>query len=276
MSAVLFLSDLAPEVIFAILARCDIASVVSVGQTCQYLHALAFDKSVWKGLLDNLQRRAILDQNCTPRLETLSTDEMIGVVRRILTGPLTWSAQDIDSDSAPEVTKTITLHPIGNAPRALGWGSRAKLLPSGRYILFYNSGVLECWNVTDDKMVWRYTTAMEHAEVYDFTAEEREIESTIVILICIRIILHDHEQLNYVEIVSVDLQSGTQNHLLTARAPDSDPAYDTSLSDPAMCGNLAAVNTDRQHMIINWAAKSYFIFDGHAVGIVSAMYPQYY
>ena len=72
----------------------------------------------------------------------------------------------------------------------------------------------------------------------------------------------------------MDIQSGTQNSLLTARAPDSD--YDNPLSDPAMCGNLAAANIDCQHMIINWAAQSYFIVGGHPVGNLGAMYPQYY
>ncbi|KAJ6472402.1 hypothetical protein C8R45DRAFT_411181 [Mycena sanguinolenta] len=188
MSALLF-SDLAPDVIFSIFACSDISSVVS---TCRYLHTLAFEKIVWLGVLDNLRRRAILDQNCTPSLETLTTDEMIGAVRRLLTGPQTWSPQDPDSDSAPEVFKKITLHPIGTAPGALDLGNRAKLLPSGRYILFHDCGSsLECWNVNDVKMVWRYTTAIEHAEVYEFAAEERDIESVITILICIRTYPHD-------------------------------------------------------------------------------------
>ncbi|KAJ6449195.1 hypothetical protein C8R45DRAFT_947534 [Mycena sanguinolenta] len=221
MSALLF-SDLAPDVIFSIFACCDISSVVS---TCRYLHALAFDKSVWLGLLHNLQRRGILDQNCTPSLETLSTNEMVGVVRRLLTGPQTWSPQNLDSDCAPEVTKTITLHPIGE-------GNIAKLLPSGRYILFHNCGsMLECWNVTDDKMVWRYTTAIEHAQ------------------------LRGDCQHGY--------SKGTQNCLLTARAPDS--GYDNPLYGPVIYGKLAAVNTDSQHMILNWATQSYLIVDGHSL-----------
>ncbi|KAJ6449182.1 hypothetical protein C8R45DRAFT_1131177 [Mycena sanguinolenta] len=252
-TTVLF-SELASNVIFSIFARCDISSVVS---TCRYLHALAFDESVWLGLLHNLQRRAILDRDFTPSLETLSTDEMIGAVRRLHMGPQTWSPENVDSDCAAEVTKTITLHPIGNGP-----GRSAKLLPSGRYILFHNWGsALECWNVAEDKMVWRYTATIEQAKVSKFTAEEREIELTIMIIIRIH---SDDRELNYVEIVSVDLQSGTQNRLLTARAPDFDPDYDDSLSDPAICGNLASVNTaDNQHMIINLATQSYFIVDDH-------------
>ncbi|KAJ6449186.1 hypothetical protein C8R45DRAFT_1084299 [Mycena sanguinolenta] len=246
MFAALVLSDLAPEVILAILARCDIASVVS---TCQYLRALALEKSVWKGLLDNLQRRAILDQNCTPSLETLSTDEMIEVVRRLLTGPQTWSPQNVDSVSVPKVSKKITLHPFGTHPGVLQQGDSAKLLPSGRYILSNcRRTTLECWNVTDDKMAWRYTTAIEHANIYEFAAEERESESTMMILICVRTHPHDDKQLNYVEIVSVDIQSGTQNCLLTVRAPDSirvhrSIGHDSPLSAPAMCGNLAVVKS---------------------------------
>ncbi|KAJ6472398.1 hypothetical protein C8R45DRAFT_411106 [Mycena sanguinolenta] len=278
MSAALVLSDLAPDVIFSILACCDIASVVSVGQTCRCLHTLAFDKSVWLGLLHNLQRRAILDQNCTPSLETLSKDEMIGVVRRLLTGPLTWSAQDLNSDSAPKVSKHITLHPFGTRPGALGRLKRAKLLPSGRYILFPNRRTtLECWNITDNKMAWRYTTAIEHANIYEFAAEEREFDSTIMILVCVRTLPLGNnitKRLNYVEVVSVDIHGGTQNCLLTARAPDS--GHDNPLRDPIIYANLAAVDTSSQHMILNWATQSYLIVDGHSLGILRVMFPRYY
>ncbi|KAF7353504.1 hypothetical protein MSAN_01540000 [Mycena sanguinolenta] len=248
MSATMLLSDLAPELIFSIFACCDISSVVSVGQTCRYLHALAFDKSVWLGLLNNLRRRLILD-HCTHNLEALSTDEMIGA--------------NLDSYSAPQVTKRITLHPFGTGPGVLEWGHRAKLLPSGRYVLLNNSGTLECWNLGDDRVVWRYTTTIEHAEVYQFAAEEKGIESTIMIVICVRAYPRNARRLYYVEIFSVDIQNGTQNRLLTARAPESEDHF---LSEPVISGNFAAVIVDSgqtQHMIINWVAQSYFIVDGH-------------
>ncbi|KAJ7259989.1 hypothetical protein B0H12DRAFT_1231925 [Mycena haematopus] len=111
MSMALLLSDLAPDVVFSIFACSDISSVVSAGQTCRYLHNLAFDKSVWLGLFDRLRRRFLVDRNCTPDLESLSTDEIIEVVRRLITGPQTWSPRELDCDPIAEVSTQITLHP---------------------------------------------------------------------------------------------------------------------------------------------------------------------
>ncbi|KAF8203415.1 hypothetical protein K438DRAFT_1820137, partial [Mycena galopus ATCC 62051] len=103
-SSALLLSDLPPDIIFAVFACCDISSVVSTGQTCQYLCHLAFDRSVWLNLLDNLRprRRSILDRT-SANLENLSVEEMIGVVRRLVTGPETWNPR--------EVSREITLQP---------------------------------------------------------------------------------------------------------------------------------------------------------------------
>ncbi|KAJ7229530.1 hypothetical protein B0H12DRAFT_225125 [Mycena haematopus] len=228
MSAALLLSDLAPDVIFSIFAYCDIASVVSAGQTCRYLHDLAFDKSVWLGLFDSLRR---------------------------------------SYRGRAAVNKKITLHPtIRTGPGILDWENEAKLLPSGRYVLFNNCERLECWNVADDRLVWRHTSPIEHAAVKNFAAEETDIESTIImIMVCIRTYPHNQDRLNYVEIVSVDLQTGTHNCLLTARAPDS--GHDNLFSDPVICGAFAAVSTNarsrNEYMIVNWRTQSFFVVQGH-------------
>ncbi|KAJ6472505.1 hypothetical protein C8R45DRAFT_1078011 [Mycena sanguinolenta] len=260
MSMALLLPDLAPDVIFSIFACCDISSVVSIGQTCRSLHTLAFDKSVWLGLLDNLRRKAILDR--TSNLETLSTDEMIEIVQRLITGPDTWNTQTLDSDSVADIFQKKMLHPkIRTDPGVLYRENWAKLLPSDRYVLFNNWGTLEGWNIANNTRVWTYMTDIEHAEVLEFAAEEPDIQSAVVrILLCIRTYPRNDERLNYVEVVTVDLQTGTQNCLLTARAPDSD--YDNPFSYPGICGTLAMASTDsgrNQYMIVDWAAQSYFI-----------------
>ncbi|KAJ6472529.1 hypothetical protein C8R45DRAFT_1217803 [Mycena sanguinolenta] len=261
MSTALLLPDLAPDVIFSIFACCDISSVIFVGQTCRALHNLAFDKSVWMGLLDNLRQKSILD--CSLNLETLSTSEMVGIVQQLVTGPYTWSA---DSNPVADIFQTKTLHPkIRTGPGVLHWENQAKLLPSGLYVLFNNWSTLECWNIADDTRVWRYTTDIEDARVLEFAAEEVGIQTTVVrILICIRTYPDNGERMNYVEVVAVDLRAGTQNYLLTARAPDS--RYDNPFSYPGICGTLAMASTDsgrNQYMIVDWAAPSYFIVCGH-------------
>ncbi|KAF7349488.1 hypothetical protein MSAN_01739100 [Mycena sanguinolenta] len=183
MSTPLLLSDLPADIIFSIFACCDIASVVSVSQTCRCLYALAFEKSVWLALLDDLRRRCILDRNCTPNLETLSTAEMIEVVKRLMTGPQTWTPGEFDS--VAEISRKITLHP---AITLAGAGDNtAKLLGSGRYILFTNSFRLQCWSVAEDRLIWTYTSIgdldPEDIEVQAFAAEETDANLTIMVCI---------------------------------------------------------------------------------------------
>ncbi|KAF8199935.1 hypothetical protein K438DRAFT_672980 [Mycena galopus ATCC 62051] len=128
--------------------HCDIASVVSTSQTCRYLHDLAFRKSVWLGLLDDLRERSIWDSASPPDLQSLGTDELVKLVKRLMTGPETRSPQH--PGFRLEVSKEIILHPkFKHTPRGLG---HVELLPSGRTVLVQRSGVLECW--TSQKTDW--------------------------------------------------------------------------------------------------------------------------
>ncbi|KAJ6472436.1 hypothetical protein C8R45DRAFT_1077967 [Mycena sanguinolenta] len=222
----LLLQNLAPDVIFSIFARCDIYSVVSASQTCRYLHDLAFYKSVWLTLLDNLRRRLILDR--TSNLEDFSVAEMIGIVQRLITGPQTWISARFDREPVAEISKTITLHRQTEAGDSIS--NSVKLLPSG------------------------HPRTVEHTELVTFGAEETDADS-IIIMICLR--EHLPGEILFIEIVNVDLRTGTYNCLLAARAP-----YSTFFGDPVICGALAAVRLDSGYMIINWREKSHFIIRG--------------
>ncbi|KAJ6571165.1 hypothetical protein B0H19DRAFT_1255155 [Mycena capillaripes] len=259
--------DMAPEVLSSILACCDIASVVSAGQTCKYLHDIAFHKSLWVVLLENLRRRSILDETSTPDLKELSTDELIQLVKRLLNGPATWNYQN--ADSGPEVSRQITLHPSLTGRRP-AYKNCVELLPSGRYVLFTNQETLHCWSVADDRLIWKYTSADPYARVLDFAAEESKGGNSLILMIC----LHTNpsgvgrERKNFVEIVTVDLRNETQNVLLTALSPDSGNRF----QGPVIRGALAAVLivARRSYMVINWRTQSYFLFDCHGRSFISS------
>jgi hypothetical protein len=73
---------------------------------------------------------------------------------------------------------------------------------------------------------------------------------------------------SYVEIVKVDLQTGTHQLLLLARCPYTD--HDTLFHHPILSGALAAVGTsitgrDDTHLILDWKAQSSFLFVGPSV-----------
>ncbi|KAJ6553284.1 hypothetical protein B0H19DRAFT_1156092 [Mycena capillaripes] len=255
MPSVLFLSELDADIIFSIFAFCDISSVVSTSQTCRYLHGLAFHKSVWLQLLDNLRRKSILDRNCSPNIETLSTSELIKLVKRLTTGPATWNP--LNAASIPQISKEIT---IRTGPGILDWEeNNIKLLPSGRYILFHNGNQLECWNVANDRLTWKHVSALEHGKVVEFGAEENEGEDSIIV-IRVGTFPPNGDRKNYLEVVGVNLETGTYNTLLAVRAPDSD--YDSPFSMPLIRGALVAVGINTQldkYMFVDWREQCYFI-----------------
>ncbi|KAJ7463287.1 hypothetical protein FB451DRAFT_1266059 [Mycena latifolia] len=254
---------LAPDVILAIFASCDISSVISVGKTCRYLHKLAFQKSVWVALIGDLQRRSILDSN-TPDLRDLSTEELINLVKRLLTGPETWTPSR--SHFTPEASKRIILHPT--IPRGQGIPSfrkEAKLVCGGRYVLFSNWRALECWSVAKDQLVWKHMSALEFSSVLAFTADDSQGGDSLIVMICQRTCPRGGPRMNYIEIVDLDLRTGIHDVLLVTRAPET--RYDDPFSCPKICGTLAAVcitSLQENHLIIDWKMK---------VSIVLTCYP---
>ncbi|KAJ7463274.1 hypothetical protein FB451DRAFT_1266039 [Mycena latifolia] len=254
------LSELAAELIFAIFAFCDISSVVSTGQTCRYLHDLAFQKSVWLVLLGDLQRRSILDSVYTPHLNNLSTDELMNLVKRLLSGPKTWNP--LDSHRTLEVSKEIILRPgFPSGPGARPWENETKLLPSGRYLLFKNTDMLELWDVTEHRLVWTHTSQLSSSAwilLLQFTAEEIEGGESVVVMLCERSIPHDGEdRRNIVEIVAVNAHKGTHELLLLARVPGT--FYENPFQSPVILGPLAVVSVDQNYLIIDWKARTSFV-----------------
>ncbi|KAJ6461734.1 hypothetical protein C8R45DRAFT_1108489 [Mycena sanguinolenta] len=226
-------------------------------RTCRYLHNLAFDKSVWLVLLDNLRRRSILDRT-SKNLQTLSVTEMIGIVQQLMIGPPSWSPGELDRDPVAEISKTITLHRQTEAGNPGSGSDSVKLLPSARYVLFRDRHILECWNVANDRLLWSHPPAAEHTVLVDFGAEEADADSAII-MICLFEAGGGMLRVPqfFIEMVDLDLRTGTHNCLLPARA-----LYSTSIGDPDICGPLAAVWLDLGYMIINWREKSYFILGG--------------
>ncbi|KAF7346768.1 hypothetical protein MSAN_01815300 [Mycena sanguinolenta] len=264
MSPELLFLDLAPEVISSILACCDISSVIAIAQTCQYLHCLAFHKSVWQSLLENLRGRSIIDLNYIPDVESLSTEDIIGVVRRLLTGPDAWNNPHPSHELVP-ATREITLHPES----ALTDPQSVKLLPSGRYVLLLNLNQLWCWNVAENRLIWTYSAAEEHTRLLAFAAEEPGGGGSLVIMICARTFLPAGVSENYVDIVRVNLETETHYSLLIARCPDSLTDYPFQQFD--IRGDFAVIsiyNAPPRHMVINWQKHSHFVIkdiDGQIV-----------
>lgn len=140
---------------------------------------------MWLVLVADLRHRSILDAASTANLQNLMTDELVGLVKRLETGPDTWTSRG--PDLIPEISKEMIIHSEIQADIS-HLGNEAKVLASGRHVLFTNAGELECWDVEEDRLVWKHLPAFKKAQVYKFAAEEAEGGDALTILICERTI----------------------------------------------------------------------------------------
>ncbi|KAJ7149630.1 hypothetical protein C8R46DRAFT_1125648 [Mycena filopes] len=243
------ISDLPADVVFSIFLYCDIASVVLVGQTCRYLHDLAFHKSVWLALLQDLKRRFILSDAVSPNLEESSTSELIKVVKRLLTGPDTWSPTS--AGFTPEVAQKITLHPTG----ILNWETEPQLSPSGRFVLLSKLGTLECWDVGADRMTWRYLSG---SEVLVFAVDEVVDDDKLVIMTCES--TYSGPRTHCIQIIELDPRTGTDTNLLKVSCPPT--PYDAAFMGPVIRGSVAtvALSTSLHFLLVlDWTVQSAFV-----------------
>ncbi|KAJ7149626.1 hypothetical protein C8R46DRAFT_1198640 [Mycena filopes] len=243
-----FISELPADVVFSIFLYCDIASVVLVGQTCRYLHDLAFHPSVWLALLQDLKRRFILSDAVSPNLEEASTSELINVARRLLWGPDTWSPTS--AGFTPEVAQRITLHPT----EIHNWQNEARLSPSGRFVLLCKWGTLECWDVGADRMTWRYLSG---SEFLVFAVDEVVDDDKLVIMTCES--TYSGPRTHCIQIIELYPRSGADSNLLKVSCPT--PPH-SAFMRPVICGGVATVALSwRQNLllVLDWKAQSAFV-----------------
>ncbi|KAJ7029990.1 hypothetical protein C8F04DRAFT_1114952 [Mycena alexandri] len=269
------------DVILLILTEyCDIKSVVRLGRTCKYLCHLAFLYDVWLSLVAKLVERKIIDvrQPGNESLENLSTNQLIDEVKRIMHGPKTWSHHNsssvLDKDlnhnrlargelvrpafppasTFPLESRRTVLHPILREVAPGVWDDMTTLLPGGEYVLYLNSGRLECWSISD-KCIWMHTCAMDDASVMDFAADFVE-KDQVVILTCQS--TWNGSRDNFVEITILDLKNAKSKLVLVNRVPDFDHAG--MYTSCAVGGKIAVVNMHGPALttlLINWSTLTY-------------------
>ncbi|KAJ7277965.1 hypothetical protein C8J57DRAFT_175784 [Mycena rebaudengoi] len=285
----LFFQDLDQDVFFSILCWCDIYAAISVGQTCRHLHNQVFRWSLWLVLLANLKRKLFLDSALADDIrDNVPVEGLIDLVKRILTGPETWSPVKGTGSFVPKVYKQIALHPaVHTGPGIREWVNEAKLLRGGDYVLFNNSRTLECWSVASDIMIWTHKSRLANASVVRFTAQVLDCGESAVIMLCETTYRADNpakyvacllcyarpysraDRLSYISSIQLhrDRSSGSpQRHsdsLLVARAPSTSLI---SFSQAVISGDLAAVMiTPGRHdlFLLNWKEKSALILAGN-------------
>jgi hypothetical protein len=117
-------------------------------QVCKFSRVVALSKPLWRSLLRGLSaRHHILNLHA---LDNLATEQLIAEVKRLLCGPVTWSANSI---VPPTVSSSKTFLTNNN---------ETQLLPGGRYFLASSNDAIQVYDVATGSRVWlRSLTGMD-------------------------------------------------------------------------------------------------------------------
>lgn len=132
-------------------------------------------------LVRDLEARNILDSISERHLYELTTSELISSIKRTVTGPESWTPSN-------HIAPTISCQQIMDVtPGHLAGETEARLLSGGRYVVVINDDSLECWQVAENKRVWRHES--KWADEYTILTQEFAVEviesgAAAMILIC--------------------------------------------------------------------------------------------
>ncbi|KAJ7368911.1 hypothetical protein DFH08DRAFT_35860 [Mycena albidolilacea] len=296
-TAKLGLRDLVEDILIIILVESNVPGVLALSRTNKYLRRIALTRAVWYSLVSRLVQRGFIDSRPDDGyFKDLSTEQLIGLVRRMLHGPKAWTDTPSQSQSFPnprsqtavrravnrfrkfirkpplgglasaplvESRRIVLHHPeIDTAPGGLPeWHvNRPKLLPGGKYVLFRNSGRVECWSVFEDRHIWTHTPSMDHTLVHNFEVDMLE-DDVAIISTCQ---LTGPQPKPFVEITSLNLQTGVSDLELVSRLPEL-PEHDFRFVDCVVCGDVVAVHLrpENQVLLINWRTSSRVVVSGY-------------
>jgi hypothetical protein len=97
-------------------------------------------------------------------------------VNRVVHGPRSWSSHHLSG----QIAHRISLNPLSQH-QSFTSADEAKLLPGGQFVLFTHTGILRCWNVAEDRLVWEY----QHQRVEEFAVDMVNKGRAATIAICV-------------------------------------------------------------------------------------------
>ncbi|KAJ7487022.1 hypothetical protein FB451DRAFT_775914 [Mycena latifolia] len=143
------LGGLDEDIVLRILSSSDISTTISVSRINRHLHHITSAKQLWLLHVQDLVDRSLIELPPSVTLLSLSTADLIDLVRRLVTGPATWAA-----GQSPQVSTEISIRMMHDQPAGFLGRSRVKLLDGGRHILFSCETLLELWDVATQQLVW--------------------------------------------------------------------------------------------------------------------------
>ncbi|KAF7353431.1 hypothetical protein MSAN_01532300 [Mycena sanguinolenta] len=143
---------LGEDVLLNIFCFCDISTVLAVSAINKGLRRIALSKQLWLSLVLDPRFRDALDLPPPDRekLECLSTEELIAVVKNAVAGP--GSLCDSEHDVSCSATLTSIRIPLNDMEDRFG----TRLLPGARYILLRSmtQNRLCIYDISNARRVW--------------------------------------------------------------------------------------------------------------------------
>ncbi|KAJ7225181.1 hypothetical protein C8J57DRAFT_1535442 [Mycena rebaudengoi] len=86
--------DLGEDVGLRVVSLCDIETLLSLGLVNVFFRRLTMAKQLWILLVEDLASRGLVDLPHSRSLADHSVMDLIGLVKRTVIGPATWSEQE--------------------------------------------------------------------------------------------------------------------------------------------------------------------------------------
>lgn len=167
--------DLDVDILPNILSCCDIYTLLSCSQVTsnlwlkafadstslkinKFIRPLALAKPLWLALLLDLSARSLVYVPLRRKFNDYSTDELIAVVKHLVSGPTTWSEK---SSLAPMKSGSTSFDGC-ILPAA---GGKIRLLPGGRYFALTHDLGIQCWDAGSGKRIWSRPTCVSDYSV---------------------------------------------------------------------------------------------------------------
>ncbi|KAJ7450976.1 hypothetical protein B0H11DRAFT_2330749 [Mycena galericulata] len=238
--------DLDEDVVPRILEFCDIYTVLSVSRVSKVFRALTLSPQLWISILLDLSARCLIYIPDRQKLLTSSTKELIGEVRRLISGPTTWSEQ---SPTPPTISSSRSFHNV-----SLNAGvSGIRLLPGGGYFVLDQGLSIRCFDASTGECIWSRPT-----RVSDYAVEMLDDGRSAIFFLVL------YTSIQELAVVHVHFTTGHSEDLFHVRLNIhmgfcKNPAVSQDLL--GLC--LRFTDTDDSALIvINWRQRTFVIFNG--------------
>ncbi|KAJ7488172.1 hypothetical protein FB451DRAFT_1226604 [Mycena latifolia] len=121
------LGGLGEDIVLRILSSSDIFTTLSVSRINRHLYHITSAKQLWLLHVQDLIDRSVIELPPSVVLVSLSTADLVDLVRRLVVGPATWAAEQL-----PQVSTEITIRTMHDQPAGSRGRFRVKLLDATR------------------------------------------------------------------------------------------------------------------------------------------------